>query len=45
MTEIEQELYRALLAALDQLEGEARLIALAALKRAEESEDATTSIA
>jgi hypothetical protein len=38
MSEIEEQLYRALLAALDQLEGEARLIALAAIAKAESRE-------
>jgi hypothetical protein len=44
MTQIEEELYLALLAALDHLEGEVRLIALAAIERAER-EDATVEIA
>jgi hypothetical protein len=35
MSEIEEQLYRALVAAVDHLEGEVRLIALAAIAKAE----------
>jgi hypothetical protein len=35
MTEIEEQLYRALLAALDHLSGETRLIAMRAIEKAE----------
>jgi hypothetical protein len=38
--EIRLELYRALIAAMDHLEGEARLIALAAIAKAEGREEA-----
>jgi hypothetical protein len=40
MTEIEEQLYLALVAALDHLEGEVRLIALAAIAKAEGREEA-----
>jgi hypothetical protein len=40
MTEIEEQLYLALVAALDHLEGEVRLIALAAIAKVEGREEA-----